>query len=156
KVRPYDRQIAPHIWRNRTCLAGLKRNWRLEHRPGVHARVEFAAFAAGIHLGWQIAQQDMIEFASGEAGIEAPRVDACEPRAQAAIDHLLCQLTGRNAPDREERLEPGARELLLTIPANVLEKQIAERRVRKSVRPRIGDRRAHLCFVDVVWTRMRK
>ena len=46
-------------------------------------------------------------------------------------------------------------ELPFAIPANVLEKQIAESRVRKSVRGRIGNRRPHLRFVDVIWTGMR-
>src|SRR5262245_25249383 len=114
--------------------------------------MELAPLTTGIDVGWQVAQQRPIELAAREAGIETPRVDAREARAQTAIDHLLGELIGRNPPDREERLESAAGELLLAIPTNVLEKQIAEGRVRKSVRRRIGDRRPHLRFVDVVRT----
>src|SRR4029450_10427019 len=121
-------------------LAGSERDWLLEHRARVHARVELAALATGIDLCWQVAEQRPVEFAARKACIETPRVDAREARAQTAIDHLLRELIGRNPPDREERLEPRAGELLLAIPANVLEKQIAESRVRKSVRRRIRNR----------------
>src|SRR5689334_5025677 len=151
-----DSQIAPHIRRDFMRLAGLQRDWLDEHRTGVHARVELATLAARIDGGRQVAQQQTIEFASGKPGIEPPRVDAREPRAKTAVDHLLCELGGRNAPDRKERLEPGACKLLFAVSANVLEKQVAERRVRKSLRLRVGNRRAHLRFVDVVWTWMRK
>jgi hypothetical protein len=118
--------------------------------------VELAALTAGIDVGGQVAQQETIELSAGERGVEAPRVDACEPRAQTAIDHLLRELTGRNPPDGEERLEPGPRKLLFSIPANVLQEQIAERRVRESIRGRLGNRHAHPRFVNVVRTRMRK
>jgi len=106
-------------------VAAFKRDRLVEHRTSVDARVELAPLAAGIDVGRKVAQQKTIEFSPGKRGIEAPRVDAGEPRAQTAIDHLLRELTGWNPPDGEERLEAGPRKLLFSIAANVLEEQIA-------------------------------
>src|SRR6185503_5027768 len=117
-------QIAPNVRHDRMRLAGLKRDWLLEHRPRVHARVELAALATRIDLGRQVAQQRPIEFAAGEASVETPRVDAREARAKTAIDHLFGELIGRDPPHRKERLEACAREMLFAIPTNVFEKQI--------------------------------
>src|SRR5882672_2052057 len=149
------RQVAPDERRDLVRRTRVDDDRLAEHRSGVYARMKFAALATRVDRRRQIAQQRAIELPAGEARIELTGIHAREPRAQAAVDHLLGKLARRDAPDGKERLEPGSRELVLAVAADVLEKQVAERDVREPVRPRVGDREAHLRFVYLVRARMR-
>ena len=103
--------------------------------PIVRERMELAALAARVDAGRQVASSASIELPAGERSIEMLRVDAGENRAKPAVDHLVGQLIGRNAPERKQRRQAGAGEPVFAILADVLEKQIAECDVREAFRP---------------------
>src|SRR2546423_779595 len=133
-------QIAPDIRLDRVTGARLERDRLAEHRPGIHTRMKLAALTARVDRRRQIAEQRAVELPADETRIELPSVDTGQPRAKAAVDHLFGKLPCRNAPDGKERIESRSRELLLAIAADVLEKQIAERHVRKPVLAGAGHR----------------
>ena len=135
-------QIAPDEPLARDDLAGLDRRAAAEHRTGVDEGMELAVLAARIDAGRQVGEQRRVELAAGERRVEHARIDAGEPRAQAAGDHLAREPRRRHAPQRKQRRQPGAREPLFAIAPHVLEEQIAERDVREAVarrrlRPRV-------------------
>jgi hypothetical protein len=89
--------------------------------------VELAALAAGVDRRRQLGQQRGVEVARREPLVQGARIDAGQPGAQPAGDHLGRQRAGRLAPQREEWPDPGRGQLLLAVAADVLQEQIAER-----------------------------
>src|SRR4051812_35286046 len=110
--------------------------------------MEFAVLAARIGSRRQVIQQLLIKGPAGEGAIELARIDAGQSGSQAGLDHVLREVGGGlGLPDREERLETGAGEPVLSILAHVFEEQVAERDVGESISNEAGDRRAHQRFV---------
>src|SRR5262249_35458736 len=125
-------KVRPYVRRDLMNRARIERERRLEHRSRVEARVELAVLAARIEGCGQLAQQRSVELASGERAVDLTRVDACEARAKAPFDHLLGKLARGNVPHRKQRLDAGSRKLVFAIASDVLQKQIAERRMREA------------------------
>ena len=137
------------------ALAELDADRLGEHRPSIGKRVELAVLAAGIDARPAGRSSSCsIERAAGKRAIELARIDAGQPRLQAAVDHLAREIGGRlRLPDREQRLEPRAGQALLAIAPHVLEKQIAEGDVREAFGDESGDRCPHDRFVLLVRAR---
>src|SRR5207302_5949154 len=84
-----------------------------EHRPGVGERVKLSTLAAGVDIRGKFAQECAIKFASGEGSRQCSRIDACDARAQAAVNHLSCELARIAAPERKDWRQPCRGQLLL-------------------------------------------
>ena len=117
--------------------------------------MEFAALAARIDRRREIGEQRRVEVAPGESRVEHLRIDAREPRLQAAGDHVARERRGVGAEQREDRRQPGAGQFLFAIAPDVLEKQIAERHVREAFGDGACDGGRHRALVDLVGTRRR-
>src|SRR5262249_10626836 len=114
-----------------------------EHRSGIGARMEFAAFGAPIDTLGQVGEKLAVEFAPRKGAIEMFRVQTRDPRAKAAVDHRLSECTRVRPEERKDWRQPAACELVLPIPSNILEKEIAKRDVRESFSDGSCNRRGH-------------
>ncbi len=92
----------------------------------------------------------MVIRAPREGGVELFRVHAGDMGSEAGPDHLPSQPPSVLAPKRKERLDAGAREAFLPIPAHVFEEKIPERDLRDAVGPRMGQGLGHGLFIDLV------
>ncbi len=119
--------------------------------------MEFAVFAAGIHFNWHFAQQVTIKSATCEAAVHPPGIDARQVGTKASGKHFLSQLPRIFSPEWEDGRHSAGGEMLLTVGANVLEKEIAENNVPHAFLPRACHRLAHRLFVKFVgtWRRYR-
>jgi hypothetical protein len=95
--------------------------------------VELTVLPAGIDRRGQLRKEPFVEPAADEGGIEDARVHAREVRFQSGRDHLPGERGSRHAPDRKQRLQPGAGELRLAIAPHVLQEQIAEGDVGEAI-----------------------
>src|SRR5262249_9394146 len=98
------------------------------------------------------------ELAAGEARVQHRRVHAGDPRFHPARDHVAGEVRGparRAVEQRKQRHQAGAGEPLLAVFADVVEKQIAERRMREPFADRSRYGAGHRALVDVVGTRRR-
>jgi hypothetical protein len=114
--------------------------------------VELAVLTARIDRRREIVQQRRVELAPHEGGREHPRVHAREPRAQAGIDHVGGQSRRLHPPEREKRLQSGARQPILAIAPHVVEEEVAERHVREAFADAAADDVHHGGFVFRVRT----
>ena len=111
-----------------------------EHRSGEHAGVKLAAFTARVDAGRELRQQIEIETSAGQIGRDDPRIHARQSRLETGRNHLARQRGSRFPPEREERLQSGAREPILAVSPDVLEKEVAERHVREAGRNSLRQR----------------
>ncbi len=79
-------------------------------------------------------EQRRVELAARERSIEHGGFTHVMRARQAARDHLAGERGRVRAEQRKERRQAAASELLLAIPPDVLEEEIAERDVREAVR----------------------
>ena len=107
---------------------------RVKHRACDHAGMKLALLAAGIGARRQFGEQRIVEAPAGERLRQLLEIDTDEIRLDARRDHLARQRIGRALPQRKQRRDAGAGELLLAIGAHVFEKQIAEDHVRDALR----------------------
>ena len=129
----------------------------VEHRAGTREGVELAVFAAGIDAARQRIEERGVVGAAGERRIQLTRVDACQPRFEAAVDHLPCEIVRRfRLPERKQRRQAGRQETFFSVAAHVLEEQIAERHVREALLHDATNRGGHAAFVFGVRARPRK
>ncbi len=119
--------------------------------------MKFAVFAAGIHFSWHFTQQVSIESATCETAVHPPGIDARQVGTKASGNHFLSQLPRIFSPEWEDGRHSASCEMLLTVGANVLEKEIAENNVPHAFLPRARHRLAHRLFVKFVgtWRRYR-
>ena len=127
----------------------------LEAGGVVAERVKLPAFAAGIDRSREVPQQTLVEVAREETRVELLGIDAGNDGVNATRQHLAGEppRIRRMTPDREERLDPGARELPLAVGAYILEKQVAEGHVRHARFDGVSDRAGHEPLVLLVRAR---
>ena len=127
----------------------------VEHRSRVGAGVELAALGAGVDRGRQLVEQRRVELAAGKPAVHHLRIQAGDPGAQAAGNHLARQpgRVGVGAKQRKQRRQPAAGEALLAVLPDIGEKQVAECRVGEALAHRAGDGLPHFLFVDLIRAR---
>jgi len=88
--------------------------------------MKLAALSAGVGRYGQITKQVGIELAACEGSGYLFRIDACEPSAQTAGNHVTGQLIRRNPPERKKWLEAGLSKLLDAVVAHVLQEKVTK------------------------------
>src|SRR5207248_3028054 len=78
-------------------------------------------------------------------------IDGCEIGFHPARDHRVRQRQGRPQPQRKQRCDAGAVELLLAVGLDILKEQIAEDDVGDALADGAGHGFAHSRLVDRVW-----
>ena len=110
--------------------------------------MELAILATWIDTLRQRCEECAVPLSACELSRNLARVDAGDPCAQTARDHLLSQQISRNSPYRENRLKTGPGKLVHSIRANLLQEQVTERDPRKSLRNRPCIHRRHSLLID--------
>src|SRR3954471_3011391 len=128
---PAGRQITEHEAVALDDDAGVDRDGMAKHRSTIGEAVELTALTARVDGRWQIRKQLAVELAAGKRRVELFRVHAREPGAEPRSDHLASQSRRVGTKQREQGRQSRSGQSLLPVAPDVLEKQIAERHVRK-------------------------
>src|SRR6185295_18666356 len=99
----------------RDDLAGGDGNRAREHRARAAEAVELASLAARVHVLRQVSQERRVVSPAGKTRIELPGIDTRQYRVESTGQHRLCQRIRRQTPEREDRIQTGARKTLLAI-----------------------------------------
>src|SRR5580700_2666852 len=126
-----------------------------KHRSTIHKTVKLSVFSARVHISRKRPQKFSIEFSSGKRPIELARVHAGEVGRKSARNHFFGEFSCIASPQRKDWRHVTTCKLLLTVCANVLQKQIAKYDMGHAVGFCTRHRGAHSLLVDFVRARRR-
>src|ERR1700719_892423 len=89
KLRSTGKQIGKDKLIANHGIADRDREDSFEHWPGIHKRMEFPAFSAGIHFLGQSRKQCFVKLAANEGSIEFCRVNTSQLGPRTRRNHLL-------------------------------------------------------------------
>ena len=114
-------------------LTSANRNLPPKDRSGAGKRMELPSLAAGVDVPGQLSEEIFIELVPSKPLRETLGIDADERGSKSAGDHLHREIVRVPSPEWKDARQPGPLQKLLTIGANVIEKQVAEYDVRNSL-----------------------
>jgi hypothetical protein len=123
-------------------------NGRLKNRAIEDEGVELTVFAARVGVGRKIAEEGIVQFAAGEAGIENFGVNASGNGTEVLLVKELDQFTSVAFPNGEERGHTDAGEIVLAVGAEVFKKDIAEGDFADTLVAEEAESFFHARFVD--------
>jgi len=97
-----------------------------ENRAIEDKGVEFAVFAAGVGAGREIAKKRVVEFASGEAGIENLGINANGGGAETLQVEKANEFARVTLPNREKSGYPHSSKVFFAVGAQVFEENVAK------------------------------
>jgi hypothetical protein len=112
--------------------------------------VELAVFAAGVGVGRKIAEEGIVQFASGETGIENFGVDASGNGAEALLVKKPDQFARVAFPNREEGGHADTGEVFFAVGAEVFKEDVAEGDLADTLVVEEAESFFHARFVDGV------
>ncbi len=112
--------------------------------------MEFAVFAAGIHVARKRVDKVPIDPTAERRLIQIGIAHAADDRPKAQVDELSNNLPRVEFPERKERAHPDLREALFAPAPQILEKDIAESDARHTLVPVREQMRRHRLLVLVV------
>jgi hypothetical protein len=101
--------------------------WPSEIGPVIHKAVELAILPAGVDIGGQVSKEIIVDETSHKTGVKDPEIDAGCHRPESSSDKVRCEPARIAAPNGVERPHAVTRHKRVSIGANVLQKQVAER-----------------------------
>src|SRR5215467_6231952 len=107
-------------------LAAPDRDGLVEDRAGEDESVEFAVFAARVHVFRKVGEKLRSEFAAGKAAVELTRIDRHGNGAKTERTEFACEFACIAFPERKEGAHADAGEIAFAIFAQIREEDVSE------------------------------